>query len=168
MWLLDQFILIGGLTHARLLHIYTCDLHQTTKHKHCPHCRVRNRQSKLGEAKWFVWGYTVVRGIHILIYLTLSQVLTPQNQKHKFFKGSLVYSLALTWTLALWRRLKFGAASLMAGSLSYSNKVYSKRAGTSWHMALGANTSESARQNSLDWQLFLCPAVQWEMSSKVA
>lgn len=68
-------------------YIYTCNLHQTTKHKHCPPCTVRNLWSKPGEAKWFVWGYTVVCGIHTLIYLTLSQVLAPQNQKHTFFKG---------------------------------------------------------------------------------
>lgn len=51
-------------------------------------------------------------------------------------------------------------ALITTGALAYPNKAYSTRLGTRWHVVLDANRSDSARQNNLDWQLFLCPAVQ--------
>lgn len=52
------------------------------------------------------------------------------------------------------------AALITTGAFAYPNKAYSTRASTRWHVAWDANGSDSARQNSLDWQLFPCPAVQ--------
>lgn len=83
-----------------------------------------------------------------------------KTRRNIFSKVGLIYSLAPTFTLALGRELRFMAALITTGAFAYPNKAYSTRAGTSWHVAWDANRSDSARQNSLDWQLFPCPAVQ--------
>ena len=89
--------------------------------------------------------------------VTWTQFLVPQNQGSTFFNGD---SLSLTLTFALRRGLSSMTTLITTGALPFSNKVYSTRTSTSWHMALDANRPDGARQNSLDWQLFLCPAVQ--------
>ena len=89
--------------------------------------------------------------------MTWTQFLVPRNQKNTFFNGD---SLSPTLTFALRRGLRSLTTLITTGALPFSNKVCSTRASTSWHMALGANRPDGARQNSLDWQLFLCPAVQ--------
>ena len=80
-----------------------------------------------------------------------------ETRRILFFNGD---SLSLTLTFALRKGLRSMTTLITTGALPFSNKVYSTRASTSWHMPLGANRPDGARQNSLDWQLLLCPAVQ--------
>lgn len=98
-------------------------------------------------------------GVHTLLHLTLTQTLVPQNQKQHFFEGEFGL-LSGSDLHAFGRELRLMAALTATGAFAYPNKAYSTRAGTSWHVVWNANRSDSARQNSLDWQLFPCPAVQ--------